>query len=116
MTEPVLAVTDVDITWKCSVPEMPGLAAGLALAAVRPETANAAAATTVPTAAKSLLLCFTMMVLPGMELLVPQPGPEVVNGCRWRGIPRELSRVRPVNKQDAPDVTDGAGVASSARR
>jgi len=43
-------VVDVDMTWTCSVPEPAGRPAGIALAAVTPVRAMAAAAATVPAA------------------------------------------------------------------
>jgi hypothetical protein len=52
---------DVVMSWKCSNPELPAPAAGLALAAVRPAAATAPATATTLIPARILLLSFIMV-------------------------------------------------------
>ena len=55
----LVEVADVVMSWKCWIPEGLAAVAGLALAAVRPVTVAAPAATTLTTA-RTLLLNLTM--------------------------------------------------------
>src|ERR1700733_2732428 len=121
-----LEVVDVDMIWRCSLPEAGGWTRGAALAAVAPVTAMAPAAATALPAASSLLWEFSMTdsFLPGFRSAravrdgVPQtaadePGWGRAGSCRvLTGAGDRDSRARSTT---IPATADQTRKASEAR-